>query len=352
MARMAIKYLDDRCIAMLDVLGFSDRITNKKRILKTLNKYNQIIAQSKEHLFRSRSSLGTGKHDLHFFAAAEFVFDTLILVSDPIDGNKGRCGAFIGGIAGLMTHFAASHMPLRGVLGIGDYAADDSSNIFVSNIFARLITAEKQQEWSGCYVLPEFQDRIHHLLHAKKPHEQTQAAYLLRYDVQLKKGVAENVYCINWLADFREKDLPGLLEFLGAAPVKQANTKAFAEYYRSLPNELHDLPPEFWPAVKVSMCHTDQLSRYRLRDSLGNPTIPGCRHFKHDPRIPNSLHAFVGSNSIEEERIRETERWKPYGRLAHPAQRAVETREPLRMRLFRRISAVVVAIEKAFSRER
>ena len=282
---MAITYLEDRCIAMLDVLGFSDRITNKKKILKTLNKYNQIIAQSKEHLFRSRSSLGTGTHDLHFFAAAEFVFDTLILVSDPIAGNKGRCGAFVGGIAGLMPYFARSHMPLRGVVGIGDFAADDSSNIFLSDIFARLITAEKNQEWTGCYILPEFERRVLQLLHTKNPYQATQAAYLLPFPVPLKSNTTLDAYCVNWLSDFPQKDVPGLLHFLSAVPTKRSNTEAFISFFRSLPDEQHELPTEFWPAVKASIFHTDQVSRVQFRDSAGNPTITGCRHSKYDPEF-------------------------------------------------------------------
>ena len=102
-----------------------------------------------------------------------------------------------------MGYFAMHDMPLRGAIGFGDYVVEqknDLTRLFLSTAFEDLSRAEKDQEWTGCYVLPNSEAVIQeHLFGAPDCGHVSQSAALYRYSVPLKRGERVNAWCLNWL---------------------------------------------------------------------------------------------------------------------------------------------------------
>ena len=151
-------YLENRIVAMLDVLGLSNQIKNKGELLSVIDTYRELISEAREAVFRKDTMEGSQNAQVINFEVGEFVFDTVVLVSPPITTHS-TC-SFILSVVRLMELFAKNNMPLRGAIGIGDYCADEDTQIFLSNIFKQLSSEEQNQQWSGCVLTPEAEQEI------------------------------------------------------------------------------------------------------------------------------------------------------------------------------------------------
>jgi len=73
---------------MLDVLGFARRIQTREGLEVTTAQYDERIARAKGHMFSPLAVPGSPNDPGPNFEYGQFVFDTLILVSYPIEPNS------------------------------------------------------------------------------------------------------------------------------------------------------------------------------------------------------------------------------------------------------------------------
>ncbi len=151
-------YLEHRLIAMLDVLGFASCIETRSGLERTTAKYSELIALAKGHMFSPKALRGSPGQPESNFEFGQFVFDTLVLVSYPIDIKATYRFIFATNL--LMEMFFAETFPLRGSIGIGDFSSTEDGQIFLSNAFKRLRIDEERQQWAGCAILPEAEEIV------------------------------------------------------------------------------------------------------------------------------------------------------------------------------------------------
>ncbi len=299
-------HLQDRCIAMLDVLGFGPRISNRQGLLNTMKVYAESIAHSRSYCLVGRSTLSR-EHDAINTDAADFVFDTLVLVSRGMD-QWGCPGDFMGAVSSLMATFASNGMPLRGAIGFGDYLRDDQTGVFLSDVFKKLNAAIQEQEWSGCHLLPDCEDHILDKLRSAIHPLGGPSDGLYRYPVPLKGPRTEFRWCLNWLDIMNPADTTALLEFL--IEPKRHNTRMFIEdFERERRPARIPLPEEFKPARFAAIVNFGGSSRLAFYNELGESVRPGCQHFKCRKSRLASGTAFIGFNTAVEEAERERQRW-------------------------------------------
>ncbi len=189
----------------------------------------------------------------------------------------------------------ATRLPLRGAIAFGDYLEDTGRNIFLSPEFSSLAHAERDQDWSGCVVLPQAANRI---IPVVFPGEQDAAApdehramVLSHFDVPSKSSKPSSLqWCLNWVYFLNPTDLAGGLQFLKSA--KRENTLKFIDFIRRLPDEDRPLPEGFAPAVRILAQYTLGGVTLKFVDSSGNGVeLPGSA-----PRL--KLRLEIGGKTI------------------------------------------------------
>src|SRR4051812_36161984 len=103
-------YLENRLISMLDILGMSSKIKDRKGIEDLLGKYRVIIEGVEQEIRVTHSSM-ENRPDLaaYHFEVSKFVFDTIVIVSKPLD-QKDSWWSFCSAISQIMMHFAQNGM--------------------------------------------------------------------------------------------------------------------------------------------------------------------------------------------------------------------------------------------------
>jgi hypothetical protein len=293
---------------MLDVLGLSNQIDSREGLLRTLDTYKSVIQNVREHSLITRSTLSP-EYDAHHVEVAEFVFDTLVLVSHPLDALNGAA-SFLSCVCGLMAHFAMNNLPLRGAVGIGDFLADEGTKLFLSDIFKRLNYAISEQAWSGCCILEEYEAQIPNHVFAQSETSSGRSAGLCRYRVPMKRGQSKELWCLNWLHAMPDASVDSLLEYLHGDEEKYTHTKAFIDYFRGFPSNLMELPAEFSPATFVRMSRLGTVKSVSYWDAAGNPAKYGCRNAVFHPNHAASIgNGFVGYDDDSQRAVRQIERW-------------------------------------------
>ena len=272
-----LKQYENRIIAMLDILGLSVQIKDPKNLPIVLEKYKKLIKQVRETIFFKESISGSKEPYSYNFEIGEFVFDTLVLVSYPID-VKSSC-KFVLSVIEIMELFAKQNMPLRGAIGIGDYCVDDETNIFLSNIFKSLSKEETNQRWSGCVLLPENEDMIISNILGTIPEIPKQSDVFHLLDVPNKKSANEKRWCINWIYKMLDDEIESILKYMEGDSDKHENTRLYIDYLKSLPYEYQILPPDYFPAVKMKAMKTRASLNIRFEDKQGLPVEPGCENW-------------------------------------------------------------------------
>jgi len=194
--------------------------------------------------------------------------------------ERAAASLFAGYVSNLMMLFAMQRMPLRGAIGFGDYTYTSNPKIFLSDIFKRLSHAEREQEWAGCVVLPQFEDQFVSELFDSGVPEPRRSCLLLRYPVPLKNDRIQTAWCLNWL-DFHlnRRYRQHLRATMAGDPTKWQNTEKFLQYFETLPDNRMSLPAEFLPATFASI-----IKQIRVQDltfgvaleSTFNPSACGC----------------------------------------------------------------------------
>lgn len=157
--------LDNRLIAFLDVLGFASRMDNETAV-NVVKEYGKFIADADKTVFNPPNMLSDDVDRVSNFATSKFVFDSIVLVSHPIDDPKNICN-FILAIIQLMESGLLNNLPLRGAISLGSYVEDRANGVFVSPEFKRLHFEEQRLQWAGCCVLDNAADTVLKGLHGQ-----------------------------------------------------------------------------------------------------------------------------------------------------------------------------------------
>ena len=267
-------HLENRLIAMLDVLGLSNQKKDKTELPVVIEKYKHLIREAREKIFTQDTIPGSSEVKSYNFEVGEFVFDTLVLVSYPLE-VKSTCQFMLSTIR-LMELFSNENMPLRGAIGIGDYLVDDETKIFLSDIFKQLDKEQKNQQWTGCVLLTEAEERIVSNIIGTVPTSPKQSDVLHQYSIPSKSSTDENRWCLNWSYQLTELEIESVLKYMCGDPTKRTNTEAYINYLKSLPDDCQRLSPEFYPATKLKTVKTRRSMRFRFEDKNGLPVEPGC----------------------------------------------------------------------------
>lgn len=259
---------------MLDVLGLSSQIKDKNGLQETIEKYNRLIKEAREKIFEQDTLQGSLETKNYNFEVGEFVFDTLVLVSYPID-VKNSC-KFIFSTLRLMELFANENMPLRGAIGIGDYCADDETKIFLSNIFKQLNKEEQNQQWAGCVILKDAEDQIISNVMGQEPTSSKQSDVMHRLPIPIKSDTTEIRWCLNWTYKLQKAKIDSLLEYMKVDAIKHEKTQSYINDIKSLPDDFQLLTPDFYPATKLKSMKTRASINIHFEDENGFPVKPGC----------------------------------------------------------------------------
>jgi len=263
---------------MLDVLGFADRIQTRHGLEQTTAQYAALIADAKTRVFPEEGVPKTPKPEPNF-EFGQFVFDSLVLVSYPIEPKS--VYRFFSATILLMELFFAKRFPLRGAVTKGDFSVDQAAAIFLSDTFKRLRSEEMQQQWSGCSLLEDIEDlALQSLMGLSREvaatTELSRSSPLHRVPVPLKgsKSVPVLRWCLNWSHFVSPKALAAGLSYMEADPAKRKNTLAYLELIQSLVDDTQTLVPEFSPARSVKVMKFRSGFRMKFEDEEGNPVNP------------------------------------------------------------------------------
>lgn len=271
-------YLEHRLIAMLDVLGFSSRIQTREGLEITTAKYSDLIALARGHMFSPKAVPGSPNQPEPNFEYGQFVFDTLVLVSYPLDIKSAF--RFVFATILLMELFFAEKFPLRGSIGIGDFSADEDAQIFLSNAFKRLRLDEEHQQWTGCVVSPEAEESVvSYLLGNVAPDQLPKSAPLHRCTVPMKSQDIQSVrWCLNWSHFLPPGVIGDGLKYMAGDAPKQVNTSQYLTDVAKLSDDTQTLPPEFLPAKRLKFMKARSGMRVKFVDDNGNGVNPGCSY--------------------------------------------------------------------------
>ncbi len=235
-ARRRVELYDNRLIAFLDVLGFRKMIESQE-LAEVYRSYSSWIDEA-QAVFSRYVPKETGQ-----FAHHKFVFDSIVLLSKPIDVRT--TADFLLSTIFLFESGFKYGFPLRGCIGAGSMIVDEARGVFLSKEIPGLLKAEKDQEWSGISILPTAEkavlenffgdhvpspERSHALVRFGVPHKE-RAAWLFRKSVP--------AWCINWAHLIDDTTAKEALERL--IPEKRRGTEAFFKYIRSLSGGVNQL---------------------------------------------------------------------------------------------------------------
>ncbi|GIZ13339.1 hypothetical protein [Pseudomonas sp. NCCP-436] len=267
--------LENRLIAFLDVLGFSARLESEE--IESLHKqYSSFIDEAKNATFFAAQGDNTGRKNFDF---SQFLFDSIVLVSCPID-DVYNVNNFISAVSLLLELGFKNKLPLRGAISQGNFLHDEERNIFLSERFPELAKFELRQEWAGCTVLRHAEETI-----AKSalgisnisaiPTEQTRNQLFHRYKAPLKNGETFDSIVLNYMFFLSEEEILEGIEYL--IPGKKEHNIAYFEFLKSLPLPLQKLQPEFFPAEYFTYIATRSGMRAKFINSEGKPCVPGVK---------------------------------------------------------------------------
>lgn len=272
-------YLENRLIAMIDVLGFSSRIGTREGLELTSAKYAEMIAQAKEHMFDPKPVPGSPQSPEPNFEYGQFVFDTIVLVSYPIDVKAAY--RFIFSTILLMEIFFAEGFPLRGSIAIGDLCKNDASDIFLSNTFKRLRIDEANQQWTGCVLMPEAEAFVvSSLLGDVVPDALPRSSPLHYIAMPEKRSTDEPTkrWCLNWSHFLSPSTIQFGLQQMDGDLAKQKETMKHLELLDKMPDDSEILPPEFCPAKRMRFMKARSGMRVKFEDDNGNGINPDCEY--------------------------------------------------------------------------
>lgn len=263
-----ILQLENRLIAFLDVLGFSARL-EKEDIGSLYVQYSSYIDEAKNATFYSVQGDNTERKNFEF---SQFLFDSIVLVSCPVD-DAYNVNNFVNSVALLLELGFRSNLPLRGAISQGDFLYDQERNIFISDRFPELAKFELKQEWAGCTILRHAEQTVLDAAFGIKslnelPEQQTRNQIVHKYQIPLKKKTFFEGLALNFLFFLSEAEILAGIDYLIAG--KKESSQEYFEFLKSLPIHLQELNPDFHPAVYCAFITTRSGMRAKFIDGEGN----------------------------------------------------------------------------------
>lgn len=273
---MIIK-LENRLIAFLDVLGFSARLEREK-IESLHQQYSAFIDEAKNATFFSVQGDNTGRKNFEF---SQFLFDSIVLVSCPVDDIY-NVNNFVSAVSLLLELGFQNKLPLRGAISQGNFLYDQERNIFLSERFPELVKFELKQEWTGCSILKHAEQTIANCVLGvsdafQGSEEQTRNQLFHRYNVPLKNGESFDCLVLNYLFFLSEREILDGIDYLISG--KKEHTAQYFEFLKSLPLQVQELEQAFLPAVYCAFITTRSGMRLKFTDADGNPCAPKITKF-------------------------------------------------------------------------
>jgi hypothetical protein len=264
--------LENRLIAFLDVLGFSARLESEE--IESLHKqYAVFIDEAKTATFFAAQGDNTGRKNFEF---SQFLFDSIVLVSCPVD-DVYNVNNFVSAVSLLLELGFKSKLPLRGAISQGDFLYDQERNIFLSERFPELAKFELKQEWAGCSVLRHAEQTVANAAIgitdiSQIPVEQTRNQLFHRYKSPLKNGEVFDSLVLNYLFFLSEKEILSGIDYLIQG--KKEHNAQYFEFLKNLPLSYQQLDQGMLPAVSCASITTRSGVRFKFIDADGNSCVP------------------------------------------------------------------------------
>jgi hypothetical protein len=232
-------YLENRLIAMVDVLGFASRIETRQGMEITTAKYAELIARARAHMFAPKGTIL------------------------------------------LMETFFSDKFPLRGSIGIGDFCKDEAAEVFLSNAFKRLRIDEENQQWTGCVLLHEAEEIVvSSLLGSTIPESLPRSSPLHYLSIPTKQSTAEpqQRWCLNWSHFLASSMIEVGLKQMSGDRDKQRNTREYLQVMSQLTDDTQVLTAEFSPAKRMKVMKARSGLRIKFEEDDGHGVNPGCSY--------------------------------------------------------------------------
>jgi hypothetical protein len=265
--------LGRRLIAFLDILGFSSRLeTMPPGDLHAI--YAGLIDHAKRFVFRQED--GPAGNLRSNFAKAQFLFDSIVLISNPVDDDTGPKNVFdfLSATALLFEKSFGRAMPLRGCIGYDDVFLDESRQIFLSPSFPALVREEKTQDWSGVTLLPTAVNPVLTALYGDAESEiaRNGTGHVIQYATPRKSDGNSEAWCLNWAYLCNADDLRAGLTFLTGR--KREETQRFADHVRELIGPGAPVAEAYRPVHRVLLQGARVGFHIKFVDQAGNGVSP------------------------------------------------------------------------------
>lgn len=261
---MEFQLLNDRLIAFLDILGFSELLRSLP-LDQVIRTYSALIEEANNHVFEGMLTGPETAKRSENFAYSTFVFDSIVLVSheltDITNTNK-----FVFATTLLMELAFRKRLPLRGAVAIGDVAVNSEYPLILSPEFPSLRMMEKEQEWAGAILHDSAAPAVVDAMFGNAPSQPRGSDPIINYPVPFKSG-PRTMWTLNWVNLLDDGDLETGLDYLNS--IKRAPTNSYAESVRSLPMAIQRLPQIIQGAEFARLLVSRSMFRPKFFDSDG-----------------------------------------------------------------------------------
>lgn len=220
-----------RTVALLDILGFRDRVQTDP-LEDLAQKYENALATTESLLIKPPVA---AHNEPWLFSLPDntpmcqrYVFsDTLILISDD-DGDE-SCARLIVYTWRLAQALLALGFPIRGAGAFGEMYTNPARQVYLGRALYEAYSLEQRQEWVGIALSRSLDEKLGHLL---SDHRLSSIVKFLvvDYTVPMKTGL-ERLRTLNWRFNLVvQKGTRSLFRSNGDSSVEQkiANTLKYA----------------------------------------------------------------------------------------------------------------------------
>ena len=272
----AITVLENRLIAFLDVLGFSARL-EAEAPADVVALYCTFIDEANTKIFHQVNELHQTAA-VSNFAASKFVFDSVVLVSHPIDEPR-NVSNFVFAATLLLERGFTTKFPLRGAISLGDYVESIDHGVFVSPDFKSLFASEQNLDWSGCCILQKAETVVLSSLHGSVIHPQStrrnhpvvHCAIPIKSEKQ-KTELQDKLWALNWCYMLTDHEIKQGLEHL--IPAKRTPTAEFVNHVQSLTGTKRDAVTGHHPPLYMRNMPSTTQFRIRFTNQNDEPAEP------------------------------------------------------------------------------
>lgn len=263
---------ENRLIGFFDVLGLTE-ILKTAPLEAIYAEYCKYIDYSNSFVFNNSKNGVTNLNSKGNFEEAQFLFDSIVCVSKPINETH-NIQNFISGCVKLLELGFKQKLPLRGAISYGNFIKDKSRNLFLSSEFAELVKAEQGQDWAGCAILEPAQQIVTDAIYGANQFAQKTAfdrsSIIIPYGVPFKEGRQTIMPCLNYYYFLSRNEVHKGLKYLSANKNKFYYTSLFFEYLNSLQDPQQLLFEQQGIKVYLKAMKMASGMRLILVDSEGN----------------------------------------------------------------------------------